>query len=199
MSWISWLGLTERLAPLLDPAPNIEAELGPFDGPLEELPRTRADVYRVFGNPGVGKVDKRWARANCVTAENLPGRWNKGSGRLYTHRLAEPYQREALRRCQVLGCLDEIETLGCFNFRHQRHDPTRPLSYHACAIADDLNSATNGGWYPGHPVEPWSPEWMERYPNGLSRDVVRAFESCGWKWGGRWQGFVDPMHFELTA
>jgi hypothetical protein len=205
MSWLSFLGLAERFAPLVAPSPAIEAELGPFYGPLEDLPRTRADVYRVFGNPGVGKVDRKWERANMVGAKKLPGTWNRGSGKLYVHRLAEPYLREAPRRAAILGVLDEIGKLGCFSFRHQRHDPARPLSYHSWGIAVDINSAENGGWYPPKRrvgctgPAPWGEQWTERYPRGVSPDLVRAFESCGWQWGGRWKGFVDPMHFELTA
>jgi hypothetical protein len=195
---MTWLG-RGRPAPLVDPEPDLEVELETFDGPLEQLPRTRAEVYRVFGNPGVGKVEPSWERASMVAARNLPGRWNKGAGKLYVHRLAEPYVREALRRCQVLGVVDELLQVGCWNFRHQRHDAARPLSYHSWGIAVDINSAANAGWYVKSPPEPWSPEWLEHYPAGLSYKVVRAFESCGWKWGGRWKSFVDPMHFELTG
>lgn len=175
-------------------------DLGPFDGPIEgELPATRADVYRVFGNPGATELDRYWERRNMVTARNLPGRWNKGSGKLYCHRLAEPYLREALRRCQLLGCLDTIKSLGCFNYRHQRHDPTRPLSYHSWGIAVDVNPADNAGWYVNDPPAPWSSAWRAHYPRGVPRELVQAFESCGWRWGGRWSGYCDPMHFELTA
>lgn len=195
-----WLGLSRHcIAPLLDPAPDLEVELDTFDGPLERLPRNRTEVYKVFGTPGVGKVDPVWERANMILARDLPGRWNRGKGKLYVHRLAEPYVREALRRCQVLDCIDQIEKLGCFNFRRQRHDPGRPLSYHSWGIALDLNPAANAGWYVKDLPEPWSAAWRDHYPRGLSVDVVRAFESCGWKWGGRWKDFVDPMHFELTA
>lgn len=176
-----------------------EEVLAPFVGPIEELPHTRAEVYRVFGNPGTNKVDARWERANMVKALNLSGGWNNGGGRLYVHRLAEPYLREALRRAALLSSLDYIQNLGCFSFRHQRHDPSRPLSYHSWGIAVDINPTTNAGWYVKAPPEPFTPAWFEKYPRGVPADLVRAFESCGWRWGGRWKGYVDPMHFELTA
>jgi hypothetical protein len=198
-------------APIAPPPPmqpagiDIEAELAPFVGSVDDLPRTRAEVYKVFGNPGTGKVDPKWERANLVVARGLPGRWNGGAGKLYVHRLAEPYLREALRRAALIEldlgmtALDYIRHLGCFNFRHQRHDPSRPLSYHSWAIAVDMNSADNAGWYVKTPPAPWSAAWRSKYPRGVPEELVRAFESCGWRWGGRWKGFVDPMHFELTA
>jgi hypothetical protein len=169
--------------------------------PLEQLPRNRAEVYKVFGDPGVGKVDKTWERASMVLARDLPGSWNKNSKKLYVHRLAEPYLRESLRLCEQMGTsvLHSIDQIGCFNFRHQRHDPRRPLSYHAWGIAIDIDPADNAAQtWSTVPPEPWSPGWKKLWPGGISRDVVVAFESVGWKWGGRWRGFVDPMHFELT-
>lgn len=196
---------------LLDPAPDVEAELDArFFGPLAVIPRTRGDVYDTYGNPGVGKVDPKWERGNMVSARNLPGRWNKGSGKLYIHRLAEPYLREALRRaglfqefnCIALRPLGYITRLGCFAFRHQRHDPARPLSYHSWGIAVDINSEDNEGKYIKHPIECWSEGWQQLWPAGVPRELVRAFESVGWRWGGRWRGkdgFIDPMHFELVA
>ena len=97
-------------------------EWQPWDGPLGKLPRTRKEVYDVYGNPGVGKVDKKWERANMVLARNLEG---APRGKLYCHKLAEPYIREGLRRGLVSCPNYVIEKLGCFNFRHQRHDPGR--------------------------------------------------------------------------
>ena len=215
MSFFDWARTlaSSAPAPLVDPAPDIKAELEPFEGPLGhapgsgDIPRNRTEVYARFGNPGVGKVDPKWERANMVVARGLPGGWNKGAGKLYVHRLAEPYLREALRRCLLLTFVDaetrapfeEIDTIGCFCFRHQRHDPSRPLSYHSWGIAVDINSPDNAGWYEKDPPAPYSNEWRLHYPRGISAGVSRAFESCGWKWGGRWKGFVDPMHFELTA
>ena len=163
------------------------------------LPKTRTDVYLIFGNPGRGRVDPAWERANMLTAHSLPGSWNKGAQRLYVHRKAEPYLREALAKCETEGCLDEIRTMGCFNFRHQRHDPKRPLSYHSWGIAIDINSADNAPKTIPRKLECFSPEWLELWPKGVSPSLVSAWESAGWKWGGRWRGWCDPMHWELTA
>jgi hypothetical protein len=167
-----------------------------------EIPRDRAGVYRVYGNPGSGKVDPAWERRSLTVATKLAGRWNGGKGRLYCHRLAEPYVREALARAERAGVIGEITRLGCFNFRHQRHDPTRPLSYHSWGIALDLDPARNGGRTLASKLEPWSAGWRAEWPDGLTEPLVAAFEGIGWRWGGRWFGrdrFVDPMHFELVA
>jgi hypothetical protein len=29
--------------------------------------------------------------------------------------------------------------------------------------------------------------------------VVQAFDEIGWRWGGRWSGLTDPMHFSTTG
>lgn len=208
MTW--WQLWRSAAAPIIDPNPDVEAELAqPFEGPAHiHTIRGRLDVYRQFGNPGVGKVDPKWERESMVVARNLPGRWNGGKGKLYVHRLAEPYLREALRRCQLIrrwtgateewSCLNYITRLGCFNFRHQRHDPSRPLSYHSWGIAVDINSEDNAGKYLKAPPAPFSPEWRKLWPRGVPEELVRAFESVGWKWGGRWKGYVDNMHFCLV-
>lgn len=186
-------------SPPPDDATDDEA-FGEFDGPID-IPENRVEAYETFGDPGIGKVDRRWERKTMRVATGLPGSWNSGRGRLYIHRLAEPYLREALRRCAVAGVLDEIERLGCFNFRHQRHDPSRPLSYHAFGVAVDLNSSENAAkrFSPGTAPKPFSVGWAELYPDGLSERLVRCFESTGWMWGGRWKTFVDPMHFQLVG
>lgn len=182
-------------SPPPDVAPPSAPALEAFAGPLEQLPRNRTEVYRTFGDPGVGSADPAWERRSMVVAKDLPGRWNSGKGRLYVHRLAEPYLREALRRCELAGVLGYIERLGCFNFRHQRHDPSRPLSYHSWGIAVDINAADNRPVT--NPPKPWSMAWVERWPRGVPFELVEAFESVGWSWGGRW-GWADPMHMELV-
>jgi len=173
-------------------------DLEPFVGPFR-MPQHRRDAYRVFGNPGVGKVDPRWERANMIVARDLPGDWNAGKNRLYIHKLAEPHLREALRVCDLYGVIGDIETIGCFNFRHQRHDPARPLSYHSFGIAVDINPMFNRPIGQEIGPAPFTEKWMEIWPEGVSRELVAAFKHAGWSWGGKWKSFIDPMHFELIA
>lgn len=167
--------------------------------PLDVLPKSRSEVYAVFGDPGQGKPSKRYQRERMTIAKGLPGTWNSGRGRLYCHRLAEPYLRRALELAEAWGVIEEISRMGCYVHRHQRHDPNRPLSYHSWGIALDINPRQNRAQRFAMPREPWSPLWREAWPDGLSRELVRCFEEAGWSWGGRWRRFVDPMHFELTA
>jgi hypothetical protein len=188
------------------PPPTIAADTpddvaDTFEGPLDSIPSGRRESREIYGVPGHGQLNKKWARENMHTAKGLPGIWNRRSGKIYCHNLAEPYIREALRRCEVAGVLDQIQRLGCFNFRHQRHDSSRPLSYHAFGIALDLNSRDNSvkRYRRGEAPEPWSDEWMRVWPNGVSRELVDIFESLGFSWGGRWQTFCDPMHFQLVT
>lgn len=164
----------------------------------DDLPHDRAGVYRVFGNPGRGTVSLAWSHANMLTARDLPGTWNGGGNKLFCHRLAEPFIREALNTCQDDGQLGYIARLGCYNFRHQRHDPKRPLSYHAWGIALDINSGDNAPKTVPRNLRCFSPEWLALWPRGVPYNLVSAFEHVGWKWGGRWRPWCDPMHFELT-
>jgi hypothetical protein len=175
----------------------------PFEGPLERLPRSRRDLYELLGNPGAGKVDRRWRRRS-IARIRIPG-INPFDG----HRLAEPYFREGFRR-GFIACPDlEVGRAWAFAFRHQRHDATRPLSVHAWGAAIDIDAPLNRGRYfaRGQAPKPGSIEWRDVWPEGLPMAFVRAFCSAGFRWGGDWDGdgeaadhtFVDPMHFELRA
>ena len=170
------------------------------------LPKNRMEAYHVYGNPGTsGTLDHQWERENMVVARNLPGPKKK----LYVHRLVEPYLREALARCESIGVVDYIQRMGCFNFRPQRHDWSRPLSYHAFGAALDINPPDNRSWYRtkylkkkrrrGPVPEPFTKDWYDYWPYGLPEEFVMAFESVGWSWGGRWKRYIDPMHFQLVG
>jgi hypothetical protein len=201
---------------------------GPFTDPTP-IPRSRAEVYRIFGDPRlrgadgkpVGKVDPAWVKKNLVEFQGknaLPGvppKWY-----FNCHRLIAPRMREGLRRAQVAAPDYRIKRAACFNYRHIRHDtpakakkenrPLRDLSLHAVAIAIDIDAPDNQAVeFKRREDVPdfWSPEWMEIWPRGLPREFVDAMISVGFKWGGDWdrdwnaqdQLFVDPQHWELTA
>lgn len=173
------------------------AKWPPFDGPLTVSPQNRTDVYRIFGDPGVGAVDGAWERANILTSRDMPGVPSKFY--FQCHKLVEPYMREGLRRARLAAPDYVIARAASFVFRHMRHDPSMPLSYHAWGIAIDIDADRNFAktFKPASATpEPWSPAWMAIWPKGLPRAFVEAMESVGFRWGGRWKGFCDPMHFE---
>ena len=177
----------------------------PWDGPLSPLPRTRADVYRVYGNPGVGKIDRKWERENMVTAKGLA---MVPRGKLYCHKIAEPHIREGFRRASI-SCPGYVLTrVGCFNFRHQRHDSKRPLSRHSWGIALDVDPDDNRGVYFKKKETPvaFSEQWYKVWPKSIPPEFVDAMKSVGFAWGADWDEdgdstdhtFLDPMHFELV-
>lgn len=170
-----------------------------FDGPLPRVPRDRSDVIALLGNPGKGAVDPAWEKANIVTVRDLPGVPTKWY--FQTHRLIEPYIREALRRAKAAAPDYEIVTAASFVFRHQRHDKTRPLSYHSWGVAFDIDPKANhsSNFSPGQTPEPFGAAWRAHWPKGLPRAFVEAIESVGFAWGGRWKSFCDPMHFEFVG
>ena len=172
----------------------------PFQGPVTRRPANRSEVYEIFGDPGAGVVDRSWVRENIVELHGqngLPG----VPEHLYipVNRRIEPNFREGLRRaCAASPYV--IKRFGVFVFRHQRHNPSRPLSYHAWGIAGDVNPDDNRAiLFDTTPPEPWSESWMRIWPNGVDRNFVAAMESCGFVWGGRWLKFKDPMHFQFVG
>lgn len=198
------LGIPSANLTELDPAEEMELEMPPmvitgpdFDGPLDRIPRNRAEVIEMFGVPGRGKADPAWERANIITVRDLPGvppRWH-----FQTHRLVEPYIREGLRRAAIAAPEYRIERAASRVFRHIRHDKDAPLSMHSWGIAFDVDPSLNGGKTLSKRAEPWGPEWMTLWPKGLPRAFVEAIESVGFQWGGRWFPYCDPMHMEFTG
>lgn len=179
----------------------------PFAGPIREIPKGLAERIEVYGDPSItytrtGKirVARKFARGFVVVpASALPSIGK----RIYMNKKVVPYLREALRRASITAPDYIFERVGCYNPRHMRHDKRMPLSDHTWGIAFDINASRNRARYrrPGEPL-PFAPGW-EKYSD-IPREVVDAFESVGFTWGGRWGnspsgGFIDPMHFSLRA
>lgn len=174
----------------------------PFDGPLTSRPKTRAEVIKMFGDPGVrkAKVDEKWQRENIVELHGEKA-FIPVLAKSYfpIHKLIEPYAREAFHRAELAapGYIQRDGTWG-FNFRHMRHDLEMPLSYHSWGIAFDINPDDNEpvSFDAGEKPALWSDAWTKQWKKGVPRALVEAIESCGFSWGGRWLGYCDPMHFE---
>lgn len=163
---------------------------------------TQTQLIERYGDPGVGRedFDPAWRKANTVTRQGknaLPG----VPPRFYfeCHRLAVGRIAAAFGAAQI-ACPDyKIATAASFVFRHMRHDVRAPLSWHSWGVAVDIDAPKNGGVsFPvGKEPKPWSAAWRKLWPNGLPQAFVEAFEANGFEWGGRWRGYVDPMHFQV--
>jgi len=184
----------------------------PWDGPEEKQPTNRREVYQMFGNPGKGEPDRKWARDNIITlhqsrGNQLPG--VPGNRWVEVHKDIEPYLREALRRAVITDPDYVIERIAGYVFRHTRHDPSRPLSLHSWGIAVDINPHLSSAKYfaKDEIPEAFSNEWNRIWPKGVPKEYVAAMQSCGFAWGSDWDEdgdnqdhrYQDPMHFEWVA
>lgn len=167
--------------------------------PAPHLITTR-EAVALYGDPGTKRStpDPDWVKRSIVTVRDLPGipsRWY-----FQVHRDIEPLLREALAAAKAAAPDHEIDRAASFVFRHQRHDPRLPLSLHSWGIAVDFDPDRNSArTFRGKAPEPWSAEWREIWPHGLPQAFVEALEEHGFDWGGRWRGYVDPMHFQIKA
>lgn len=75
---------------------------------------------------------------------------------------------------------------GCYSFR--RVSGTERLSTHAWGAGIDLDPARNTLG------KPWAKDC-----GMMPMEVVALFEAEGWKWGGRFKGRKDCMHFQAAG
>jgi len=175
----------------------------PWKGPLRRIPVGWKECVEVYGDPNVTHdakgqvhVDPRWERKSLAKF-TVPG-FPKP---LYMHRIAYPYAVEAMRRAALWCPSYKVERVGCYNPRHMRFDRSRPLSIHTIACAFDINSGKNPGrYFKGKRPETFGRDWIAY--SDMPPEFVRAWESVGFEWGGRWgtgkDRFIDGMHFQLT-
>jgi len=113
--------------------------------------------------------------------------------RIRCHRKVEESLRAILEGVKAhYGSIENIRvarmhlTGGVYNFR--AISGTSRLSLHSYGAAIDLDPERN----------PLGKAWDEN-AGMMPMEVVDIFASAGWKWGGRFNGRKDCMHFQATA
>lgn len=91
-----------------------------------------------------------------------------------------------------------------FNCRPAVGSATGGWSEHAYGAAIDVNPVENPYVLNGRALPPAGRGYVvrSRVRRGMAVRggvLVRAFESVGWKWGGRWAGSPDYQHFSVSG
>ncbi len=103
------------------------------------------------------------------------------------NRFILPYLKEAEARIRAAGITYNFRDVQCHNDRDVRGMPGLK-SYHAYGVAVDINPGDNA----------FQQSWDSLNPEKrIPMEVVQIMESLGFRWGGRWTGRPDAMHFEF--
>jgi hypothetical protein len=91
-----------------------------------------------------------------------------------------------------------------FNCRRAVGSATGGWSAHAYGLAIDVNPVENPYMLGTRVLPPAGKRYLDRAHRraGMAVDggvLVQAFESVGWKWGGRWSRSPDYQHFSTTG
>lgn len=151
-------------------------------------------VLAFYGDPkayqsgNVVLVDPAWEQAN-MAGFTLPG-YPK---RVYMHKRFGPLVIEALSDAIARCPGYVIRSVGCFSPRFKKRiDADGKTSYrvgalsiHSWGAAIDLNADSN----------PFGSALFD-----MPDEYVQAFESRGFRWGGRWLGrSLDAQHFQFAV
>ena len=105
------------------------------------------------------------------------------AGKAQVHRRMQPIFEAVFSELDREGLDTEIMQSGFWAPRHKHHRVQSELSTHAYGIAVDLNWARN----PVGAIGAMHPE------------IVAVFEQHGFRWGGRFAGVRDDMHFQYCT
>jgi len=128
--------------------------------------------------------------------------------RAFATLLRERFPIRRMDPIDVFGGSDEAsldaDNTAAYNCRRVVGSGPPRWSAHAYGTAIDVNPVENP-YLEGGRVHPESGrDYLTRSPYrpGMAVDggvLVRAFESVGWKWGGRWAATPDYQHFSSTG
>jgi len=96
------------------------------------------------------------------------------------------------------------DNTSAFNCRRAVGSATGGWSAHAYGTAIDVNPVENPYVLGGRVLPPAGRSYFDRtrVRRGMAVAggvLVTAFESVGWKWGGRWSGSPDYQHFSVSG
>ena len=148
--------------------------------------------------------DHRAHVGTLVVNASAAGDLRRVFARLYAARF--PIRR--MRVVDVYGGSDPrsmaADNTSAFNCRYASAPGPRRWSAHAYGKAIDVNPVENP-YVSGRRVSPPAgAAYLDRLrvrPGMAVRGgvLVRAFDSVGWSWGGRWAGTPDYQHFSATG
>lgn len=120
-------------------------------------------------------------------------------------------ERFPIRRMEPVAAFHGSDTASMaadntsgFNCRYAVTTGPKTWSVHAYGEAIDVNTVENPYVYGGSVLPPAGATYADRarvrpgmaVPGG---ELVKAFASVGWLWGGRWTGSPDYQHFSKTG
>lgn len=191
------------------------SETADFRGSISRIPPTLR-AHMTSWHPGcpVPRSRLRLLRVSYVGFDGLVhqgklvvnARWARPAVRIF-HRLYDVrFRIRRMRLPEAYGSNDDRlgnrDDSSGFNCRLATGSTT--WSEHAYGRAIDLNPRENpyiAGSHVGPPAGRWFVD-RSRHATGMIHagdQVVHAFRSMGWHWGGYWHYPVDYMHFSSTG
>lgn len=153
---------------------------------IEEITSVFGDVHQYVTPTGL--LSPSWESfflGTAVLPFSIPLSWNKAVTvtRITCHRLLVEVFESVFQSIVQLRLQHLVTSFGgCFSFRPQRG--SAKLSTHVWGIAVDINTAENEQGTVGT----------------IDTEIVGAFKSAGFTWGGDWpMPRTDGMHFQFAS